>query len=347
MTHAATLQDLVAAARRAGADAADAVLISGTSLSVQRRLGKTEHVERSEGLDLGLRVFLGQRQAIVSSTDALAQLRGAGRARRGDGAGGAGGPLCRPGRCRRTGRSRSLSTWPTRPSRPPRSWSPAPPPPRRRRWPWPGSPIRKAPRPAWGRYAIAMAASNGFAGELCAAPAIPSRPPRWPGRGPAMERDYDYSITVHLADLDDPATHRPPRRGAARLPGSTRRRPKTAQLPVVYDPRVAGVAARPSRRRHQRRRGRPRHVVPGTSWASGFWRPGIDGAWTTRPGGAGCAAGPSTARACRAPAAPSSRTAILTTWILDWPQRPPARHGPTGHAAAAPAGRPRPRPRNL
>ena len=62
------LADLIARARAAGADAADAVLISGTSLSVSRRLGKTEHVERSEGRDLGLRVFLGQQVAIVSSS---------------------------------------------------------------------------------------------------------------------------------------------------------------------------------------------------------------------------------------------------------------------------------------
>src|ERR1700679_115919 len=62
------LADLIARARAAGADAADAVLVSGTSLSVSRRLGKTEHVERSEGRDLGLRVFLGQQVAIVSSS---------------------------------------------------------------------------------------------------------------------------------------------------------------------------------------------------------------------------------------------------------------------------------------
>ena len=62
------LADLIARARAAGADAADAVLIAGTSLGVQRRLGQTEHVERSEGRDLGLRVFLGQRAAMVSST---------------------------------------------------------------------------------------------------------------------------------------------------------------------------------------------------------------------------------------------------------------------------------------
>src|ERR1700674_341232 len=62
------LTDLIARARAAGADAADAVLVAGTSLSVARRLGKTEHVERSEGQDLGLRVFIGKRPAIVSAT---------------------------------------------------------------------------------------------------------------------------------------------------------------------------------------------------------------------------------------------------------------------------------------
>ena len=71
--HADTLQALVEAARKAGADAADAILVNAASLSVQRRLGKTEQVERSEGFDLGLRVFVGEggklRQAIVSSTD--------------------------------------------------------------------------------------------------------------------------------------------------------------------------------------------------------------------------------------------------------------------------------------
>src|SRR5271157_6496961 len=63
------LQDLVARAKRAGADAADAVLFEGVSLSHARRLGKTEKLERSEGRDLGLRVFIGRQQAVVSSTD--------------------------------------------------------------------------------------------------------------------------------------------------------------------------------------------------------------------------------------------------------------------------------------
>jgi len=68
MNHLDRLADLIARARAAGADAADAVLVAGTSLSVSRRLGKTEHVERSEGQDLGLRVFIGKKAAIVSAT---------------------------------------------------------------------------------------------------------------------------------------------------------------------------------------------------------------------------------------------------------------------------------------
>ena len=63
------LQDLIGRARRAGADAADAVMFEGVSLSHARRLGKTEKLERSEGQDLGLRVFVGRQQAIVSSSD--------------------------------------------------------------------------------------------------------------------------------------------------------------------------------------------------------------------------------------------------------------------------------------
>ena len=63
------LGDLIAKARRAGAEAADAVLFEGVSLSHARRLGRTEKLERSESYDLGLRVLIGKRQAIVSSND--------------------------------------------------------------------------------------------------------------------------------------------------------------------------------------------------------------------------------------------------------------------------------------
>jgi PmbA protein len=60
---------LVAAARRAGADAADAVAVRGVSLSVEVRDGAVEESERSEGDDVGLRVLVGKKQAVVSTND--------------------------------------------------------------------------------------------------------------------------------------------------------------------------------------------------------------------------------------------------------------------------------------
>src|SRR5471032_127610 len=69
----AILTTLLEAARQAGADAADALLVEGVSSSVSYRLGKLEDVERSESYDLGLRVFVGQKIAFVSSTDFSAE----------------------------------------------------------------------------------------------------------------------------------------------------------------------------------------------------------------------------------------------------------------------------------
>ena len=65
----AILEQLLRAARATGADAADALIVGNVSASVSYRLGKLEDVERSESSDLGLRVFVGQRVAFVSSTD--------------------------------------------------------------------------------------------------------------------------------------------------------------------------------------------------------------------------------------------------------------------------------------
>jgi PmbA protein len=64
----ALLQGLLDSARRAGADAADAVIYRAVSSGVSWRLGKLEDVERSEGRDLGLRILVGRRQASVSTT---------------------------------------------------------------------------------------------------------------------------------------------------------------------------------------------------------------------------------------------------------------------------------------
>lgn len=72
------LEDLLASAKRAGADTAEAVIAESQSLSVGVRLGALEEVERSESRDLGLRVFVGKRQATVAgsnlSPEAVARL---------------------------------------------------------------------------------------------------------------------------------------------------------------------------------------------------------------------------------------------------------------------------------
>lgn len=69
------LHDVAAAARKAGADAAEAVFAERQSLSVGVRLGELEEVEREEAKDLGLRVFVGRRSATVSGSDVSPEAR--------------------------------------------------------------------------------------------------------------------------------------------------------------------------------------------------------------------------------------------------------------------------------
>ena len=60
---------LVKAALSAGADAADAVVVRSMSLGIEVRDGAVEESESAEGDDLGLRVLVGRRQAVVSTND--------------------------------------------------------------------------------------------------------------------------------------------------------------------------------------------------------------------------------------------------------------------------------------
>lgn len=60
---------LIFQAKTAGADAADAIYVCDAATQVQMRLGNLEDVERSEGEEIGLRVFVGKRSATVSSSD--------------------------------------------------------------------------------------------------------------------------------------------------------------------------------------------------------------------------------------------------------------------------------------
>src|ERR1700709_961119 len=60
---------LIKAARSAGADSADAVAMRSVSQSVDVRDGAVEESQRSEGDDMGLRVLIGRKQAVVSPND--------------------------------------------------------------------------------------------------------------------------------------------------------------------------------------------------------------------------------------------------------------------------------------
>jgi PmbA protein len=232
------LADLIAAARKAGADAADAVLISGTSLSVQRRLGKTEHVERAEGRDLGLRVFLGQRAAIVSSST-IDPSHFAGLAERAvamarvvpdDPYGGLAETAAPPEEV-----ALDLVD-PVEPAteqllaRAAAAEEAA--------LAMPGITNSEGAEAGFSRAEASLVTSAGFAGSSVRTGHSVSAT-ALAGSGTAMQRDYDYHSAVHLADLDDPATigRSAAERALARLNPA---RPATARLPVVYDPRVAG-----------------------------------------------------------------------------------------------------------
>ena len=237
MTTLDLLSDLIGRARAAGADAADAAMVGGASVSVQRRLGKTENLIRSESRDLGLRVFIGQRSASVSSTavdpagfDALVE--------------------------------RAIAMARIVPEDPFNGLSEAEAPPEDvdldledSAEPDADALLRRAATAeeaalavrgvtnsegsdaGYGRSEMVLVTSTGFAamqvrtGHSVSATALA-------GEGTAMERDYDYSSTVHLSDLEAAETigRVAGEKAIARL---NPRRPKTAKLPVLFDPRVS------------------------------------------------------------------------------------------------------------
>ena len=231
------MQDLLARAKAAGADAADAVLIAGTSISVQRRLGQTEQLERSEARDVGLRVFLGQRSAIVSSTAvdpagfrALAE-RAVAMARvvPEDPYGGLAERMMPPEAVAldlEDGPEPDAAVLLARASMAEEAALAVP-----------GVTNTEGSDAGYGRTEVVLVTSAGFAGTYARTSHSVSAT-ALAGAGTEMQRDYDYCSTVHLADLEDAAAigRVAGEKAVARLrPG----RPRTAKLPVVYDPRVS------------------------------------------------------------------------------------------------------------
>jgi PmbA protein len=229
---------LVTAARRAGADAADALAVRSVSLAVEVREGAVEESERSEGDEVGLRVFVGRRQAVVSSNDVKADVAGLAeravamaRAAPEDPFAG----LADPAQLARDIPDLDLLD-PDLPSvtlleeRAKRAESAA--------LAVKGVTKSGGASASAGIGGIVLVTSQGFrgaylnSGQSMSMTAIA-------GEGTAMERDYDYSSALHGADLEPPEKvgRSAGERTVERLDP---RKVDTKRVPVVFDRRVAG-----------------------------------------------------------------------------------------------------------
>ncbi len=232
------LGGLIARAQALGADAADAVLFDSRSLSIAWRLGASEGIERAESRDLGLRVMVGQRQAIVSSTDltdaALDELaeRAVAMAK----------AVPDDPYCGLADPDRLAADIPDLDLVDDSEPEPA-------QLAQLAGACEDAARAVegvtnsggaeadWSRTTIALVGSNGFAGAY-AASRNSVGVSVLAGEGTAMERDYDYAMARYLSDLEDPTAvgTRAGRRTVARLKPQ---KMTTGKRAIVYDPRVA------------------------------------------------------------------------------------------------------------
>lgn len=241
-THASALDlltDLIGRARKAGADAADALAAEGVSLSHAQRLGEIEKLERSEGTDIGLRVFIGKQQAVVSSSDSSSEAldalveRAVAMARTVPEDAYCG--LADPDQLFQ-GTPLDLEILDAEEPEPEvlierariaedaaRAVD--------------GVTNSEGAEASWGRSSVALAASNGFSGSYAVSRQSVSAAVL-AGEGTGMERDYDYSTAVFTTDLTDPATigQNAGERAVGRL---NPRKVGTKKVPVVYDPRVS------------------------------------------------------------------------------------------------------------
>jgi PmbA protein len=230
-------QRLVAAAKKAGADAADTVCVRGISLSVDVRLGKVEETGRAEGDDFTLRVFVGSRSASVSAnvfTDpaelaerAVAMARVAPEDRFAG--------LAEVGKLARNFPNLDLldTTIPTAAELTATAMAAED-----AARAIPGVTNSGGASAGWSLGGLVLATSHGFAGSYLvsrfgvSASAIA-------GTGTGMERDYDSESKIYRSDLKSPADigKRAGERAVRRL--NPRQMP-SGRASVVYDPRISG-----------------------------------------------------------------------------------------------------------
>lgn len=231
---------LLDAARKAGAEAADALAVSDSALAIDYRQGRLEQAERSEGTEIGLRVLIGGRQACVSASDisaatltALAE-RAVAMAREAPDDPSAG--LADPDQIARGWDLAALDLADASADPTPAALEQA-----ARALDGSamaaGSVAQAEATAAFSRRQVFIAQSNGFAGGYGRTSHSRSVT-AFCGAGTAMERDWAGETRTHGADLPDPATLGvlAAERAKARL-GAVK--PPTGRFPVVYDERVA------------------------------------------------------------------------------------------------------------
>ncbi len=232
---------LVEAAKRAGADAADAVAVRGRSAGVSVRLGKVEGTEASESEDVSLRVFVGQRVASVSATASSDPNQLAERAvamakvspedpYQG---------LADPALLAKIVRDLDLYDDTVVSAEQLKADALAA---EEAALAVPGVTNSGGSGASAGLGGMVLATSHGFLGHY-----VGTRFSRSAsviaGEGTGMERDYDFSSRLHFADLDAPdAIGRSAGERAVRRLNA--RKAKTGPVDVVFDPRVArGIAS--------------------------------------------------------------------------------------------------------
>ena len=239
----ATLADqLLDAARKAGADTADVIVVDGTSVSIDVRGGALEQAERSEGIDIGLRVMIGQRQANVSASDTrpdtmqqMAQ-RAVLMAREAPEDPHIG--LADPSQFATDTDTASLDLFDPGPEPDPQALQDAAARAEVAAQANPGISQVQSASASYGHRRVHLSTSNGFSagyartGHSLSCVAIS-------GTGANMERDYDFDSRIYGSDMrcpEDIGT-----KAAARaVARSGARKPKTGAYPVLLDERIAG-----------------------------------------------------------------------------------------------------------
>ena len=234
-------QQLLQRAKAAGADAADVLAVRGNSISIDVRNGTLEQAERSESTDIGLRVFVGQRVANVSSSDVRAESlaimadRAVAMAREAPEDPYVG--LADPGQLAENRASDWLEMYDPAPEPSPADLEQDARDAESAALAADGVTQVSAASAGYGSQDIYLAATNGFSGGYqrtsrstsCVAIA---------GTGTGMERDYDGDQRIFQADLRTPQDIGRTA-GERALERMNPRKPKTGAYPVIFDERIS------------------------------------------------------------------------------------------------------------